>query len=169
MASTSGSPRACTPSRSSCTRSKASARDAPPRWRGSTSWSPPPTSTRAGGSKSASRSTISTPRSSRSSRPNARRRSKPPTRRRRRRSRALGERDSEIMAHQQTVRSGELREQLWEQKTASLRDTQKKLQLDLAEARERIAQLDADKASADERIAAATKANENLGELTRVL
>jgi chromosome segregation ATPase len=52
-----------------------------------------------------------------------------------------------------TERNATLREQLWEQTTAALRDSQKKLQQDLAEARERGTQAEASKTSLEQRLA----------------
>lgn len=51
-----------------------------------------------------------------------------------------------------TERNGLLREQLWEQTTATLRESQKKLQQELAEAKEKFAQADANKLSFEQRL-----------------
>ncbi len=52
----------------------------------------------------------------------------------------------------QTERNAELREQLWEQTVAGLRDSQKKLQQELAEAKEKAAQADASKWAVEQRL-----------------
>jgi chromosome segregation ATPase len=84
-------------------------------------------------------------------------------------TRALGERDAEILAHQQTIRSGELREALSDQSIVTLREAQKKLQVELAEARERCTVLETDRWSAEDRLNAATAANAALVEERRAL
>jgi chromosome segregation ATPase len=59
-------------------------------------------------------------------------------------------------------RNATLREQLWEQTVSSLRESQKKLQTEVAAAREKMAQADAAKAALEERTATATEAVERL-------
>ena len=84
-------------------------------------------------------------------------------------TRALGERDLEILDHQKTVREAELREQHWDKTTTALRETQKRLLLELAESKERITLVEAEQASVEERLGAATIATERLAEELDVL
>ena len=70
----------------------------------------------------------------------------------------LDERDEEIeakaLALGQSERNATLREQLWEQTVAALRESQKKLQLELAEAKEKCVQAEATKWSVEQRLLA---------------
>jgi hypothetical protein len=70
-------------------------------------------------------------------------------------------------------RNSSLRENLWEQTVQTLRDSQKKLQQEVADARERAAQAEASKWSVETRLAgtlqALEKANEELRELREKL
>ncbi|MEO8701310.1 MAG: hypothetical protein ABI867_14775 [Kofleriaceae bacterium] len=84
-------------------------------------------------------------------------------------SRALGERDVEILEHQQTVRRAELRELHWEQTALALRDTQKKLQQDLTDMTEKRAALEAAKSTSDKQLGNAVVANERHIEELRAL
>ena len=82
-------------------------------------------------------------------------------------SRACGERDVEILEHQKTIREAELRDQLWNQTTGALRETQKKLQLEVSEAHKSRAVAEAAKLGLEQSIAAATATNERLVEELR--
>jgi len=84
-------------------------------------------------------------------------------------TRALGERDLEILDHQKTVREAELREQHWDKTTMALRETQKRLLLEIAESKERIAIVETEQAAVEERLGAATIATEHLTEELGVL
>ena len=68
----------------------------------------------------------------------------------------LANRDEEIeskaQALHQAERNAELREQLWEQTVGGLRDSQKKLQQELAEAKEKCVQSDASKWAVEQRL-----------------
>ena len=68
----------------------------------------------------------------------------------------LARRDEEIetkaQALAQAERNAELREQLWEQTVGALRDSQKKLQQELAEAKEKSVQSDASKWAVEQRL-----------------
>jgi chromosome segregation ATPase len=68
----------------------------------------------------------------------------------------IAKRDEEIeakaMAIAQGERNGALREQLWEQTVGALRDSQKKLQQELAEAKEKSVQSDASKLAVEQRL-----------------
>ncbi len=68
----------------------------------------------------------------------------------------LTKRDEEIEAKTQALtqaeRNAELREQLWEQTVGALRDSQKKLQQELAEAKEKSVQSDASKWAVEQRL-----------------
>jgi len=70
----------------------------------------------------------------------------------------LQKRDDELQAKTEALaqaeRNATLREQLWEETVAGLRDSQKKLQQELAEARERIVQSDASKLAVEQRLVA---------------
>jgi hypothetical protein len=84
-------------------------------------------------------------------------------------SRALGERDVEILEHQQTKRRAELREKEWEQATAQLRTQETKLNAEIAASHERCAILTVEKAALDDRLATAALANEQLAKEVRAL
>jgi hypothetical protein len=84
-------------------------------------------------------------------------------------ARLSAERDTQTQALTDTVRNGEQRDQLWEQTVNALRETQKKLQLDLAEAKEKTAQVEADRASIEARLAIASRAAESLIEENKTL
>lgn len=79
-------------------------------------------------------------------------------------SRVTAERDEKAAAIEQAARSAELREQYWETTVNSLREAQKKLQRELAEAKERIAALETDKASLEDRLAISSHAAAQLAE-----
>jgi len=68
----------------------------------------------------------------------------------------IARRDEEIEAKTQALaqaeRNAELREQLWEQTASALRDSQKKLQQELAEAKEKALQADASKVALEQRL-----------------
>jgi chromosome segregation ATPase len=70
-------------------------------------------------------------------------------------SRITGERDEKARALDQATRNAELREQYWESTVTSLREAQKKLQRELAEAKERISALESDKHGLEQRLDAA--------------
>jgi chromosome segregation ATPase len=72
-------------------------------------------------------------------------------------------------AGQLIERNAALREQLWEQTVQGLRDSQKKLQQELAEARERAAQAEASKWSIDTRLVSTQQAHEKAAEEIREL
>jgi len=84
-------------------------------------------------------------------------------------ARVTSERDEKAEAVEQAGRAAELREQYWETTVASLREAQKKLQREVAEAKERIAALETDKASVDERLATATATSTQLSDDKRAL
>ena len=79
-------------------------------------------------------------------------------------ARIAGERDTHAQAVEQATRTAELREQYWESTIATLREAQKKLQRDVAEAKERCAGLEADKASIEERLGISVAATAQLVE-----
>jgi chromosome segregation ATPase len=85
----------------------------------------------------------------------------------------LTRRDEEIeaktVALAQAERNSELREQQWEHTASGLRDSQKKLQQELSDAREKIAQADATRASVEQRLTATIAQSEKLGEEIRQL
>jgi hypothetical protein len=66
-------------------------------------------------------------------------------------------------------RNASLREQLWEQTVGSLRDSQKKLQHELGEAKEKAAQGDANKWSVEQRLVSSLQSVEKLEEENRSL
>jgi hypothetical protein len=72
-------------------------------------------------------------------------------------------------AGQLIERNSTLREQLWEQTVQGLRDSQKKLQQELADARERAAQAEASKWSIETRLVGTLQALEKAGEEIREL
>jgi chromosome segregation ATPase len=88
----------------------------------------------------------------------------------RHRTSELEKRDEELEAKTQALaqaeRNATLREQLWEQTVSGLRESQKKLQQELAEAKEKCVQADASKWSVEQRLVVALasqdKANEEL-------
>jgi chromosome segregation ATPase len=84
-------------------------------------------------------------------------------------ARLAAERDAQTQALTDAVRNGEQRDQLWEQTVNALRETQKKLQLDLAESKETTAQVETDRASIEARLAMAARAAENLTEDNKAL
>jgi chromosome segregation ATPase len=77
--------------------------------------------------------------------------------------------EAKSAALDQATRSAELREQYWETTVGSLRETQKKLQREVAEAKERIAALESDANSMEERLAQSTHAAAQLAEDKRAL
>ena len=77
--------------------------------------------------------------------------------------------DAKATALEQAIRTTELREQYWESTVGSLREAQKKLQRELAEAKERIAALDSDTTSLQERLALSSHAAAQLAEDKRTL
>lgn len=80
----------------------------------------------------------------------------------------LDERDEEIeakaLALGQSERNATLREQLWEQTVAGLRESQKKLQLELAEAKEKCVQAEATKWSVEQRLLAVQSHQDKLND-----
>jgi chromosome segregation ATPase len=84
-------------------------------------------------------------------------------------SRVSAERDSKAAAATDATRSAEQRESLWEQTVAGLREAQKKLQIELADGREKLAQLEADRSAIEARMAMASRAAESLMEENRGL
>jgi chromosome segregation ATPase len=84
-------------------------------------------------------------------------------------NRALGERDSEIFSHQQTVRNGELREQQWEQKLAAAKEAQKKAEIKASELDEKAQMLELERVSFDQRLAAAQRTADELAQEKRIL
>ncbi|HUS30288.1 MAG TPA: hypothetical protein VMZ53_17390 [Kofleriaceae bacterium] len=78
----------------------------------------------------------------------------------------LAQRNEEAAAKAQALataeRNAELREQLWEQTTNGLRESQKKLQLELADAKEKLAQEGANRWNIEQRLAAALEQVEQL-------
>jgi hypothetical protein len=77
--------------------------------------------------------------------------------------------ETKTAALDQVTRAAELREQYWESTIGSLREAQKKLQRELAEAKERIAALESDAASLQERLALSSHAAAQLAEDKRAL
>jgi chromosome segregation ATPase len=77
--------------------------------------------------------------------------------------------DEKAAALDQATRNTELREQYWENTVNGLREAQKKLQREAAEAKERIAALEADKTSVEERLTSATTVTASLSEANREL
>lgn len=84
-------------------------------------------------------------------------------------ARANAEKDEQILALQQTCRSAETREQQSLEATEALRETQKKLQRELGELKERSARLEADRRSLTEQLGAATASADLLAEQGRRL
>jgi len=84
-------------------------------------------------------------------------------------AKATGERDQQILSLQQSLRSSEALTKGLEEGTASLRETQLKLQRELTEAKERAAQLEANVKTLEDRIALATATAESLVEDKRKL
>ncbi len=80
----------------------------------------------------------------------------------------LGKRDEEVEAKAdalaQADRNSTLREQLWEQTANGLRESQKKLQQELSEAKERCVQADASKWSVEQRLVTTLATNDKLAE-----
>jgi hypothetical protein len=72
-------------------------------------------------------------------------------------------------ALQTAERNAELREQLWEQTTNGLRESQKKLQLELADAKEKLAQEGASKWNVEQRLVATLQQVEQLTQSQREL
>jgi len=85
----------------------------------------------------------------------------------------LASRDEEIEAKTQALsqaeRNAELREQLWEQTVAALRDSQKKLQQELAEAKEKCVQSDASRFGVEHRLSTTLGQIDMQGEEVRQL
>jgi chromosome segregation ATPase len=85
----------------------------------------------------------------------------------------LAKRDEELAAKEQALtqseRNHELREQLWEQTTSTLRESQKKLQQELAEAKEKCVQADASKWSVEQRLVATLATQERTAEELKAL
>lgn len=84
-------------------------------------------------------------------------------------SRLTLERDERATALDQATRNTEMREQYWESTVNGLREGQKRLQREVAVAKERIAALEADKAGVEERLIAATTLATELIETNRAL
>jgi chromosome segregation ATPase len=84
-------------------------------------------------------------------------------------ARLTSERDEHATALEQATRNTELREQYWETTVNGLREGQKRLQREVAEAKERIAALEADKSSVEDRLASASAATSELTEANRAL
>lgn len=84
-------------------------------------------------------------------------------------AKAIGEREGQILTLQQSLRSSEALTKGLEEGTSSLRETQLKLQRELAEAKERAAQLEANVRSLEDRLAAAASTTEGLIEDKRLL
>ncbi len=84
-------------------------------------------------------------------------------------ARLTSERDEKATALDQATRNTEMREQYWESTVNGLREGQKRLQREAAEAKERIAALEADKSSVEDRLAAATTVATELTEANRAL
>lgn len=80
-----------------------------------------------------------------------------------------GERDAQILSLQQSLRSSEALTRGLEEGTATLRETQLKVQRELTEARERAAQLEANVRTLEDRVALATATAESLVEDKRKL
>lgn len=84
-------------------------------------------------------------------------------------AKVTAERDAKAAAHAEAVRVSGQREQLVEQTMSNLRDSQKRLQLELAEAKEQCARLESERASYEERILAAGREVLGLVDETRAL
>ncbi len=84
-------------------------------------------------------------------------------------AKVTGERDAQILSLQQSLRSSEALTKGLEEGTATLRETQLKVQRDLTEARERAAQLEANVKMLEERVGLATATAESLVEDKRKL
>ncbi|HSD86221.1 MAG TPA: hypothetical protein VLB44_01860 [Kofleriaceae bacterium] len=84
-------------------------------------------------------------------------------------ARANEELAAKSQALAQAERNGELREQLWEQTTSGLRESQKKLQQELAETKERAAQSDATKWGVEQRLVTTLQQLEKTTESQREL
>jgi chromosome segregation ATPase len=76
---------------------------------------------------------------------------------------------AKVQAIQTAERNAELREQLWEQTTNGLRESQKKLQLELADAKEKLAQEGASKWNVEQRLVASLQQVEQLTQNQREL
>lgn len=79
-------------------------------------------------------------------------------------ARLTAERDENAQAAEQATRAAEVREQYWEGTVGSMREAQKKLQRDLAEAKGRIAILESEAQSLHEQVATAAATAAHLGE-----
>jgi len=84
-------------------------------------------------------------------------------------ARIRADRDERSKALDQATRAAEAREAHWETTVAALRDVQKKLQREIAEAKERIVAVEADSASMEERLVVASATAAQLGEDNEVL
>ncbi|HET9992783.1 MAG TPA: hypothetical protein VFQ65_29815, partial [Kofleriaceae bacterium] len=84
-------------------------------------------------------------------------------------ARLTSEPDEKAAALDQATRNAELREQYWETTVNGLREAQKKLQREVAEAKERIAALESDQTSLQERLTAETDAVTALTDANREL
>ena len=84
-------------------------------------------------------------------------------------SRLTLERDEKASALEQATRNTEMREQYWESTVNGLREGQKRLQREVAEARERIAALETDKASGEDRFTTVSTLATELTETNRAL
>lgn len=84
-------------------------------------------------------------------------------------AKAIGEREAQILSLQQSLRSSEALTKGLEEGTASLRETQLKVQRELAETKERAKQLEANIRSLEDRLAAAASTTEGLIEDKRLL
>jgi hypothetical protein len=79
------------------------------------------------------------------------------------------ERDAKTALAADTQRAAEQREALVEQTVTALRENAKKLQLELADAKEKLAQADGDRASSEARLQMASRAAEHLVDENRVM
>lgn len=79
-------------------------------------------------------------------------------------ARITSDRDERSNALDQATRTAEAREAHWESMVASLRDAQKKLQREVAEAKERIVAVESDSASMEERLVVASATAAQLGD-----
>ena len=84
-------------------------------------------------------------------------------------AKVTAERDAQILSLQQSLRSSEALTKGLEEGTASLRETQLKVQRELTEQKERAAQLEANLKTLEDRLAAATATSEALVEDKRAL
>lgn len=84
-------------------------------------------------------------------------------------NRLNGELEAKTTALEQAERNSTVREQLWEQTTAKLRDSEKRLQQEHAEARERAAQVEAAKWVIEQRLVTALQQVEQLTAANREL